>query len=106
MQTMGVRSAAMAAIILRFTVDVGLAEQRAALGVADDDVFGAGLLDHAGADFAGERAFALPVHVLRRRPPRCCCAPLRLAACTAVNGGATTTVTSLTSLTSPRSSFT
>ena len=29
-----------------------------------------------------------------------------LAACTAVNGGAMTTVTSLTSLTSPRSSFT
>ena len=59
---------------VRLLVDgvVGLAEQRAALGVADDHVARAGLAHHRRADLAGERALALPVHVLRgRRRSRC-----------------------------------
>ncbi len=52
---------------VRLLVDglVGVAEQRAPLGVADDHVARAGLADHRRADLAGERAFALPVQVLR-----------------------------------------
>src|SRR5690348_6151214 len=46
--------------------DVGLAEQGAPYRMADDDPIRAGFLDHRGADFAGERAFSLPEHVLRR----------------------------------------
>ena len=56
MQTIGVRPAANAAATFRFTVVVGLAEQRAPLRVADDHVLGAGLPDHRRADLAGERA--------------------------------------------------
>ena len=54
---------------MRLPVDrgVGLAEQRAALGVADDHVLGAGLADHRRADLAGERALALPVADPARR---------------------------------------
>ena len=65
MQTIGVSPAANAAT--RFAVDrgVGLAEQRPPLGVADDDVLGAGLADHRRADLAGEGALALPVEILR-----------------------------------------
>ena len=55
----------MAAADLPVDDGVGLAEQAPALGVADDDVFGARLLDHRGRHFTGERALALPVHVLR-----------------------------------------
>src|SRR5688572_5258361 len=43
---------------------IGLAEQPASLGVSDDDESGAGFTQHGGADFTGERAFALPVQVL------------------------------------------
>ena len=59
------RRAVSAACIFLFTRRVGLAEQRAALGVADDHVARAGLAHHRRADLAGERALALPVHVLR-----------------------------------------
>src|SRR4029079_13398513 len=44
---------------------VGIAEQRAPLGVADDHVLGTGLLDHRPGDLARERAVTLPVEVLR-----------------------------------------
>ena len=51
---------------VRLFVDrfVGLAKQRTTLGVADDDVRGAGAADHRRADLAGERAFTFPMHVL------------------------------------------
>ena len=66
MQTIGVSDAADGRHGLAIHRHVGLAEQRPPLGVADDDVLGARLLDHRGADLAGEGAFPLPVHVLRR----------------------------------------
>ena len=56
---------------------IGLAEQRPPLGVADDDVLGAGFADHRTADLAGERPLALPVKILRGNAARCCCARLR-----------------------------
>ena len=66
-QTIGVRPAAIAAVtVLRLTDRVGLAEQPPPLGVADDHVLGARLLDHRRRHFAGERALALPVEILRR----------------------------------------
>ena len=65
MQTIGTRPAVSAACVFLLTRVVGLAEQRAALGVADDHVTRAGLADHRRADLAGERAFALPMQVLR-----------------------------------------
>ena len=46
MQTMGVSCAPSAAISLPVHGLVGLAEQPAPLGVADDDVLGPGLPDH------------------------------------------------------------
>src|SRR5205807_1406172 len=44
---------------------VGLVEISAPLGMADDHVFGPRLLEHRRADFAGERALALPMQILR-----------------------------------------
>ena len=46
MQTIGVSSAPIAATQLAVDRRVGLAEQPPPLGVADDHVLGAGLLDH------------------------------------------------------------
>ena len=106
MQTIGVSPAANAATRLAVHGRVGLAEQRAALGVADDHVLGAGLAHHRRADLAGERAFALPVQVLRGDRRRCVLRAASAAACSAVNGGATTISTSATSLTSARNSLT
>ena len=63
--TIGVSPAAIAAIDLAIDDRVGLAEQTAPLGVADDHVLGAGFLDHRRRDLAGERALALPVEILR-----------------------------------------
>ena len=87
MQTIGTRPAVERGVHLLVDGHVGLAEQRAALGVADDHVARAGLANHRRADFAGERALALPVQVLR--------ADADVAAwrgfdrrCSAVNGGA------------------
>jgi hypothetical protein len=45
---------------------VGLAEQPPALGVADDHELRPRILDHGRRHLAGERAFALPVDILRR----------------------------------------
>ena len=95
MQTIGVRLRADRRDQLAVHRLVGLAEQPPPLRVADDHVLGAGLLDHRRADLAGERAFALPVEILRRRR-RCC--EFRAAsatACSAVNGGAMTISTSV-----------
>ena len=44
---------------------VGLAEELPPLGVADDRALDAELHEHRCRDLAGERALALPVHVLR-----------------------------------------
>ena len=41
--------------------EVGLVVILAALGVADDDILGPGLLDHLGGDLAGERTVVLVV---------------------------------------------
>ena len=43
---------------------IGFAKIGAALRVTDDDIL-AKFLDHTRRDLAGERAFFLPVHVLR-----------------------------------------
>src|SRR5207244_5304315 len=43
---------------------IGLAEKRAPLRVADDDVLRACLRNHPAADLPGERPFALPVQIL------------------------------------------
>ena len=69
---------------------VGVAEQAPPLRVADDDVAGAGVLDHRGADLAREGAVALEVAVLRRDADVRCLAPPRPPRASAVNGGATT----------------
>ena len=61
MQTIGVSPAAIAASILRLTIASDLAEQPPPLGVSDDHVRRAGLLDHRRRHLARERAFALPV---------------------------------------------
>ena len=66
MQTIGVSVAPSAATSLPVDGLVGLAEQPPPLRVADDHVLGASLLQHPGADLAGERPFALPVQVLAR----------------------------------------
>ena len=47
---------------------VGLAEQVAPLGVADQDHPRARLLHHGNGDLAGERALRLPMHVLGADP--------------------------------------
>ena len=52
-------------------------------------------LSIARADLAGERAFALPVQVLRRRRRRSLLRAASATACSAVNGGATTISTSV-----------
>ena len=65
MQTIGVEPGRERGDGLAIHGRVGLAEQRAALGVADDHVLGAGFADHRRADLAGERALALPVQILR-----------------------------------------
>ena len=77
MQTIGVSPAPIAADDLAVDDRVGLAEQPPPLGVADDDVLRAGLLDHRGRHLAGERALALPVEILRGDADVACCAPLR-----------------------------
>jgi hypothetical protein len=83
---------------------VGLAEVLPPLRVADDHVLGPGLAQHRRADLAGPGAFLLPEHVLggdghdRARTASA-------TACTAVNGGATTTSTSSMSFTVLRNSF-
>ena len=89
MQTIGVSPAANAADRLAVHRRVGLAEERAALGVADDHVLGAGLADHRRADLAGERALALPVADPAPRSPTLLLRAASAAACSAVNGGAT-----------------
>ena len=61
--------------------DVGLGEEAAALGVADDDP-GAGVLDHRGADFARKRAFALGFETDSGPPP-----PIRRRAAAGRHGG-------------------
>ena len=65
MQTIGTRPAGHRGVRLLVDGVVGLAEQRAPLGVADDHVARAGVADHRRADLAGERALALPMQVLR-----------------------------------------
>ena len=79
---------------------VGVAEHPAPLGVADDDEFGARLLEHRRADLAGEGAFLLPVARPVRRRRRCVLRDASATACSAVNGGATTISTSSRSFTS------
>ena len=98
MQTIGISRAASAAHELAIDRQVGFAEQRAPLGVADDDVLGAGFADHRRAHFAREGALALPV--TDSAPPIAMLLPraASAAACTAVNGGATTMSTPRTSL--------
>jgi hypothetical protein len=51
----------------RLAIDrrVGLTKQRAPLGMSDDHVLGARLANHRRADFARERALAIPVSILR-----------------------------------------
>ena len=43
---------------------VGFGEVLAALGVAEDDILDAEVLEHSGRDFAGVGAIGLPVHIL------------------------------------------
>ena len=64
----------------------------------------AGFADHRRADLAGERALALPVQVLRGDLDVAAARGFA-AACSAVNGGATTMSTPRTSLSSARSSL-
>lgn len=47
---------------------IALAEILPALGMADDDIGDAKLLEHIGGDFAGERAGSRPMAVLRAEP--------------------------------------
>ena len=61
MQTMGVSPAAKAATVFWLTPVSVSPNRRAALGVADDHVLGAGLTHHLRAHLAGEGALALPV---------------------------------------------
>ena len=63
---MGVNPAASGGHRLAIDDLIALAEQTAPLRMPHDHVLGAGLLDHGGRDFAGERSLALPVEVLRR----------------------------------------
>ena len=105
MQTMGVSDAPIAAIVFRLTVaSVSPKSVRRSEWPMMTYSAPASLII-AGADLAGERALALPEHVLRRHRD-VAVARRFAAACSAVNGGATTTVTSLTSLTRLRSSLT
>ena len=65
MQTIGMRSARERRHGLAVHRLIRLAEVLPPLGVADDDVLGACLAHHRGADLTGERALLFPEHVLR-----------------------------------------
>jgi hypothetical protein len=61
---MGVRPSVSAArVFLRYRA-VGLSKVLPPLGVPDDDVAASGLGQHPCGDFAGERAFFVPIEIL------------------------------------------
>ena len=60
--------AARAASTFLFTSWLGLLKNLPPLAVAEDDVLAADVLEHGGADFAGERAFRLVIAILSAQP--------------------------------------